>query len=124
MNLVKKTSFPMEKDKSNEKLNEYKKIINKRKQIITRNKEYNKSFRERSKEKSIEKNSNHNFSCISVFNGNSVINIDNKEESKNKIHKKIHLTNKKQSLYEFIKKNTNKFLVAKKIQEKQLDIKK
>jgi hypothetical protein len=114
----------MEKDKANEKLNDYKKIINKRKQIITRNKEYNKSFRERSKEKSIEKNLNHNFSCLSVINGNSEINIDNKEESKNKIHKKILLNNKKQSLYEFIKKNSNKFLVAKKIQEKQLDIKK
>jgi hypothetical protein len=124
MNLMKKTSFPMEKDKANEKLNDYKKIINKRKQIITRNKEYNKSFRERSKEKSIEKNLNHNFSCLSVINGNSEINIDNKEESKNKIHKKILLNNKKQSLYEFIKKNSNKFLVAKKIQEKQLDIKK
>lgn len=124
INLMKKTSFPIEKIRRNEKLNEYKKILNKRKEIYTRNKEYNKSYRERTKEQSIEKNLNHNFSSLSVINGNLEINIDNKEESKNKIQNKFILKNKKESLCEFIKKNTNKFLVTRIIQQKQLGIKK
>ncbi len=43
INLMKK-SLPIEKIKTNEKLSEYKKIMGKRIDVITRNKEYNKSY--------------------------------------------------------------------------------
>ena len=126
INLIKKSTLPMEKMKIQEKLHEYRKLIDKKMKDITRNKNSCKTHREKSsksksKEHSIDKNNKSNISNISALN---YINYDIskklnemsfksfvKEERKNKTPiKKIPINNKTQSLVNFLKKNQNKVI--------------
>jgi hypothetical protein len=126
INLVKKSTLPMERMKIQEKLQEYRKLIDKKMKDITRNKNSCKTHREKSsksksKEHSIDKNNKSNISNISALN---YINYDInkklnemsfksfvKEERKNKTPiKKIPINNKTQSLINFLKKNQNKII--------------
>ena len=114
------------KIKKKNKLNDYRKIINRKITSITRNKTNNISFREtyKSKDYSIEKNKKHNASC-NLINGNYDIKSENKEEKQNKTPKKIIISNKTQNLCDFLRKSKNKFLVTKIINNvNQLNIKK
>ena len=126
INLIKKSTLPMEKMKIQEKLHEYRKLIDKKMKDITRNKNSCKTHREKSsksksKEHSIDKNNKSNISNMSALN---CMNYDIskklnemsfksfvKEERKNKTPiKKIPINNKTQSLINFLKKNQNKII--------------
>ena len=124
INLVKKSTLPMERMKIQEKLQEYRKLIDKKMKDITRNKNSCKTHREKSsksKEHSLEKNNKSNISNMSALN---CMNYDIskklnemsfksfvKEERKNKTPiKKIPINNKTQSLINFLKKNQNKII--------------
>ena len=114
----------MERMKIQEKLQEYRKLIDKKMKDITRNKNSCKTHREKSsksKEHSLEKNNKSNISNMSALN---CMNYDIskklnemsfksfvKEERKNKTPiKKIPINNKTQSLINFLKKNQNKII--------------
>ena len=116
INLIKKISTEgTEKIQKKNNLNEYRKIINRKINNITRNRKNNISYREsfKSKDYSIDKNIKNNISC-NIIHRNYDIKSDNKEENQNKSHKKIYTNNNKtQNLCDFLRKGKNKFLVTK-----------
>ena len=120
INLNKNYPFQIERFPDKEKLFKYIK-----KKDNTRNKEHNKSFREKSyyksRELSYEKSVKHNISCVNVFNGN-LEKKENKEERKNKTPKKILINNKHHNLCEIIRNNKNKILITKPLIKDNLNI--
>ena len=117
INLNKNYPFQIERFPDKEKLFKYIK-----KKDNTRNKEHNKSFREKSyyksRELSYEKSVKHNISCVNVFNGN-LEKKENKEERKNKTPKKILINNKHNNLCEIKRKNKKKILITKTIKKEK-----
>ena len=120
ISLIKKNPFYFENIPINEKY--FKFIKNK---DNTRNKKYNKSFREKSyyksKEISYDKSIKHNISCVSVYNGIKEKKV-NKEERKNKTPKKILINNKNHKLCEILKNNKNKILISKPLLKETINI--
>ena len=120
ISLIKKNPFHVENIPIKEKY--FKFIKNK---DNTRNKKYNKSFREKSyyksKEISYEKSIKHNISCVSVYNGIKEKKVI-KEERKNKTPKKILINNKNNNLCEIIKNNKNKILISKPLLKETINI--
>ena len=118
INLVKKSTLPMERMKIQEKLQEYRKLIDKKMKDITRNKNSCKTYREKSsksKECSLENNNKSNINNMSALN---CVNYDiskklneisykNVEKEEKTPIKKIPINNKTQSLVNFLKKNQN-----------------
>ena len=119
ISLIKNNPFQIEKFPIKEKLYKF----NKNKDN-TRNKKYNKSFREnsyyKSRELSYEKSIKHNISCVNVYNRKTE-KIENKEEKKNKSPKKILISNTSHNLCEIIKNHKNKILITKQLLKDNLN---
>ena len=130
INLVKKSTLPMERMKIQEKLQEYRKLIDKKMKDITRNKNLcrtnrNKSFSKSKENFSLEKNNKNNISALIYKNSdlNNKINVNvtnkiNKEEKKIKTPiKKIFICNRTQNLSDIFKKTKNKIIRSNKSKE-------
>ena len=130
INLIKKSILSKEKLKLQEKLDEYRKFIDKKMKDITRNKNLcrtnrNKSFSKSKDNYSIEKNNKNNMSALinNNYELNNKINVlisnkVNKEEKKIKApFKKIFICNRTQNLSEIFKKTQNKIIGSNKSKE-------
>ena len=119
-----------EKLKLQEKLDEYRKFIDKKMKDITRNKNLcrtnrNKSFSKSKENFSLEKNNKNNISALIYKNSdlNNKINVNvtnkiNKEEKKIKTPiKKIFICNRTQNLSDIFKKTKNKIIRSNKSKE-------
>ena len=123
INLIKKGMLSKEKLKLQEKLDEYRKFIDKKMKDITRNKNLcrtnrDKSFSKSKENLSLEKNNKNNSSAL-IYNNydmNKKINVNitnkiNKEEKKIKTPiKKIFICNRTQNLSDIFKKTQNKMI--------------
>jgi hypothetical protein len=130
INLIKKSILSKEKLKLQEKLDEYRKFIDKKMKDITRNKNLcrtnrNKSFSKSKDNYSIEKNNKNNMSALinNNYELNNKINVlisnkVNKEEKKIKApFKKIFICNRTQNLSDIFKKTQNKIIGSNKSKE-------
>jgi hypothetical protein len=130
INLIKKGMLSKEKLKLQEKLDEYRKFIDKKMKDITRNKNLcrtnrNKSFSKSKENFSLEKNNKNNISALIYKNSdlNNKINVNvtnkiNKEEKKIKTPiKKIFICNRTQNLSDIFKKTKNKIIRSNKSKE-------
>ena len=124
INLIKKGMLSKEKLKLQEKLDEYRKFIDKKMKDITRNKNLcrtnrNKSFSKSKENFSLEKNNKNNISALIYKNSdlNNKINVNVTNKKIKTPIKKIFICNRTQNLSDIFKKTKNKIIRSNKSKE-------